>query len=160
MAPGLCCGKRCGKVFTVVPGTMWTYCPVCGTDNNNESAMRRYDELPAQGALKAPPTFDPSEATRKDGKIRMELVLQGMPNALLALGEIMTWAVESKGYVEGDFLNVPDAKSKYRGALYRHDLKEMLGQMTDEESGKLHAAHTAWNALARLEILLREGKQA
>lgn len=102
------------------------------------------------------PVFDSSEEGRKNGKVRVELVMQGMPNAIMEIARCMTWAIEGKGYSEGDFLKVPDATSKYRGAMYRHDLKEMMGQPTDDESHLLHAVHVAWNALARLEILLRE----
>jgi hypothetical protein len=42
--------------------------------------------------------------------------------------------------------------------MYRHDQKEILGEEFDDESGLIHATHTAWNAMARLELLLREGK--
>jgi hypothetical protein len=39
--------------------------------------------------------------------------------------------------------------------MYRHLLAEN-DTMHDEATELLHAAHVAWNALARLEILLRE----
>lgn len=104
-------------------------------------------------------SFDPSGEGRKNGKVRVELFLAGMPNAVMEIGKVMTWALEGKGYKEGDFLHVPDAATKYRGAMYRHDLKELMGQETDDESGLLHAVHTAWNAMARLEVILREKKQ-
>lgn len=104
------------------------------------------------------PGFDSSQEGRKNGKIRMELVFEGMPNALQALGKCMTWAIEAKGYKELDFLTVPNGPQKYRGAMYRHDQKEILGEEFDDESGLIHATHTAWNAMARLELLLREGK--
>ena len=106
----------------------------------------------------APKVFDASKEGRKNGKIRMELVFEGMPNALQALGKCMTWAIEEKGYEELDFLTVPNGPQKYRGAMYRHDQKEILGEEFDDESGLIHATHTAWNAMARLELLLREGK--
>lgn len=98
--------------------------------------------------------FNPSEATRKDGKIRMDLVMTGFPKALLAMGECMTWAL-SKGYNVDDWHNVPDPVRAYTGAMMRHLLKEMGGETHDDESKLLHAVHTAWNAMARLEMLLR-----
>lgn len=104
------------------------------------------------------PVADNSKEGRKLGKVRMELVFEGMPNALQALGKCMTWAIEAKGYEELDFLTVPNGPQKYRGAMYRHDQKEILGEEFDDESGLIHATHTAWNAMARLELLLREGK--
>ena len=43
----------------------------------------------------------------------------------------------------------------YAGRAMRHLLAESHTERYDDESGMLHAAHVAWNALARLEILLR-----
>lgn len=163
--------KKCHVEGAVHPEEQSWRCPDCGYTNLTRNAMRRYEALrmivdvpvvvsdtPAASA-RATDAFDPSSEGRKKGKVRVELVLEGMPNAIMALGQIMTWALEGKGYKEGDFLHVPDAAQKYRGGMLRHDLKEMMGHETDEESGYLHAAHTAWNALARLEIKLREQKQ-
>ena len=45
------------------------------------------------------------------------------------------------------------AKLEYTDALYRHLLAE---SPDDPDTGLLHAAHAAWNALARLELLLKE----
>lgn len=100
--------------------------------------------------------FNPSESTRKDGKVRADLVMSGFPLAIMEMGRLMGWALEGKGYKEGDFKNVPDAIKKYRAAMYRHDLKETIGPVTDDESGLHHAVHTAWNAMARLEVILME----
>lgn len=125
-----------------------------------------WDKIPVGGFIggvlpaAAPGTvFDPSEETRKDGKVRVELVFEGMPRALMELGRIMTWAIEEKGYKEGDWVNVPNAKQEYRGAMLRHDLKEIAGESHDLESKRRHAAHTAWNAMARLELLLQGDEQ-
>jgi hypothetical protein len=40
--------------------------------------------------------------------------------------------------------------------MYRHLLAEAAGQHCDAESGLVHAAHAAWCALARLELMLRD----
>jgi len=40
--------------------------------------------------------------------------------------------------------------------MYRHLLKEHIGEQRDKDTQLLHAAHAAWNALARLELMLRE----
>ena len=40
--------------------------------------------------------------------------------------------------------------------MLRHLLAEMRGEDVDPDTGLLHAAHTAWNALARLDLMLRE----
>jgi hypothetical protein len=43
---------------------------------------------------------------------------------------------------------------RYTDAMLRHALAEGIEEF-DTESGLKHAAHTAWNALARLELMLR-----
>jgi hypothetical protein len=40
--------------------------------------------------------------------------------------------------------------------MVRHWLAENQGIECDDESNMLHAAHLAWNALARLELMLME----
>ena len=99
---------------------------------------------------------DSTKEGRKIGKVRMDLVMQDMPRAIEALARVMTWALDGKGYKESDWLHVPDAINKYHGGLHRHDNKEMRGQEFDEESGLEHAIHTAWNAMARVELILRK----
>lgn len=47
---------------------------------------------------------------------------------------------------------VPDGINRYGDALVRHLAKEG----NDPDSGLLHASHVCWNALARLELMLRE----
>lgn len=99
---------------------------------------------------------DSSKEGRKVGKVRMDLVMQDMPRAIEALARVMTWALDSKGYKESDWLHVPDAINKYSGGMHRHDNKEKRGQEFDDESGLEHAIHTAWNAMARVELILRK----
>jgi hypothetical protein len=135
---------------------------LCACTQNSIHECPKACPKPSAQAIKnlhlAENVADSSKEGRKNGKIRMELVFEGMPNALQALGKCMTWAIEAKGYEELDFLTVPNGPQKYRGAMYRHDQKEILGEEFDDESGLIHATHTAWNAMARLELLLREGK--
>lgn len=99
---------------------------------------------------------------RKNGKIRMELVDQGFPLALMELGRVMTWANENKGYLDHDWKQLPDAENGFKGAAARHRVKfdaqrafgnEML-DCVDEESGIIHLAHEAFNILALLELAL------
>lgn len=99
---------------------------------------------------------------RKIGKIRMELVDQGFPLALLELAKVMTWANSNKGYKDHDWKNIPNAENAFKGAAARHRVKfdaqrsfgnEML-DCTDEESGIIHLAHELFNTMALLELAL------
>jgi hypothetical protein len=51
---------------------------------------------------------------------------------------------------------VPDGVNRYSNAMVRHLIKEGKGEFLDPDSSLPHAAHTAWGALARLELILRE----
>lgn len=51
--------------------------------------------------------------------------------------------------------NVSEGFERYSDAMVRHITKRAQGELADSDSGLLHEAHTAWNALARLELLLR-----
>lgn len=88
------------------------------------------------------------------GKVRPSLVLQGMPRAILAVSEVATFGANK--YSDGGWQFVPNGQGRYTDAQLRHFLHEACGQTTDHESEKLHLAHEAWNALARLELKLRE----
>jgi len=37
----------------------------------------------------------------------------------------------------------------------RHKVKHESGELNDPDTGHLHLAHAAWNAIARLELYLR-----
>lgn len=76
------------------------------------------------------------------------------PRAVTAVAEISTFG--AKKYAWNGWEGVPDGIDRYSDAMVRHLLKEGEGEVLDPDSGLLHAAHTAWGALARLELMLRE----
>lgn len=129
------------------------WCNLCQR-RHGEGALCRDTLHPAPEP--APKVADTSKEGRKIGKVRMDLVMQDMPRAIEALARVMTWALEVKGYKESDWLEVPDGINKYHGGMHRHDNKECRGQEFDEESGFEHAIHTAWNAMTRVELILRK----
>ena len=50
----------------------------------------------------------------------------------------------------------PDGLNRYGDALVRHLIAEDIEGRFDRDTGLLHSAQVAWNALARLELILRE----
>ena len=56
-------------------------------------------------------------------------------------------------YSRGGWQQVADGVTRYSDALWRHLLAERH-QVDDMDSGLPHAAHLAWNALARLELMI------
>lgn len=79
-------------------------------------------------------------------------LLADFPRALLAVSEVGTFGAEK--YTRGGWIEVENGVERYSDAMWRHLLKEPL-QPIDADSGLKHAAHFAWNALARLELMLR-----
>lgn len=76
------------------------------------------------------------------------------PRALEAVGEISTFGASK--YAWKGWEAVPEGVARYSDAMVRHLTKEAKGELLDPDSGLLHASHTAWGALARLELQLRE----
>jgi hypothetical protein len=92
-----------------------------------------------------------------DGKVRVGLVLGAFANALTEVCKVGTFG--AKKYTDNGWLEVPNGIERYTDAMLRHWLAEQTGEWLDQESELLHAAHLAWNALARLELILREQPQ-
>ena len=101
-----------------------------------------------------PQGLSPHEAGAKldAGKNKAGL-LSDFSLALLAVAEVGTHGAEK--YSRGGWQSVPNGLERYTDAAWRHLLKERQDH-TDEDSGLSHAAHMAWNALARLELILRQ----
>jgi hypothetical protein len=90
------------------------------------------------------------------GKV-MAGVLSDFSLALLEVAKVGTHG--ARKYSRGGWQSVPDGIARYTDALWRHLLKERHDAL-DADSGLLHAAHLAWNTLARLELILREQEVA
>lgn len=90
-------------------------------------------------------------------------VLQGFlhyfPRAVLAVAEISAFGVQ-KGYAWNSWETVENGINRYGDAQVRHLVKEVLEGPLDAQSKKLHAAHEAWNSMARLELICREEEKA
>lgn len=86
------------------------------------------------------------------GKLRVGLMFKGFPRALLAVSEVVTYGAAK--YTPLGFLEVPDAVDRYDDAKARHLLNGYIEEK-DPETKLLHMQHEAWNALAKLEIYLR-----
>ena len=77
--------------------------------------------------------------------------------ALMAVSEVGTFG--AKKYTEGGWQHVEDGFKRYDDAGMRHFLKRGMGEEFDAETELPHLAHEAWNALAKLELYLRDKKQ-
>lgn len=83
-------------------------------------------------------------------------LIEYFPRASMAVAEVSTFGAQK--YVWKGWETVPDGLNRYSDAMMRHILKEGMGEVNDPDSKLLHAAHTAWGALARLELMLRNDR--
>ena len=103
-----------------------------------------------------PNGIDPHSAGAKldAGKVEPELIQRGFARALLAVAEVGTYGATK--YTRDGWQDVQDGVRRYTNAMYRHLSAEHRGEQCDPDTKLMHAAHAAWNALARLELMLRE----
>ena len=92
-----------------------------------------------------------------DGKNRLSLVMFGFANALQEVGMVGTFGANK--YTDNGWLSVTNGQQRYTDAMLRHLFREASGETIDRDSGMLHMAQTAWNALARLELYLRDNNE-
>lgn len=86
------------------------------------------------------------------GKLRPSLVLGGFAKALEAV--VLVGTKGAAKYTDNGWKEVPNGFARYSDAQGRHELKRNKGETHDADSGDLHLAHEAWNALAKLQLYL------
>lgn len=79
------------------------------------------------------------------------------PRAIEAVASVSGFGASK--YAWKGWEGVDDGVNRYSDAMVRHLTREGQGEVLDPDSGLLHAAHVAWGALARLELMLREKEQ-
>jgi hypothetical protein len=102
------------------------------------------------------------------GKVRPALVMRGFAHAFWEISRVGTCGAAK--YSELGFLDVEDGENRYEDAQMRHMLMRMIDGPTDKEltafatelgigTDVLHLACEAWNAMAKLELHMRELKK-
>jgi len=95
---------------------------------------------------------------KKDDKGKSPIIrgfLNYFPRAVAACADLSLYGAEKYDLDmdERNFALVEDGVSRYTDALGRHQVGE-ASEVIDPESGFHHAVPTAWNAMARLELIL------
>lgn len=112
------------------------------------------------GSCMNPGEFDPTGANPHEPGAKLDAgkapIMRGVigyfPNALAAVAEVSDFG--ARKYTWGGWRSVPDGHARYSDAMMRHIVKECSEGAIDDETNLTHAAHAAWNALARLELML------
>lgn len=81
-------------------------------------------------------------------------LLQYFPRACRAVANVSLFGANK--YTWKGWEKVPDGPNRYGDALARHIVDEQIDGPIDPTTGLMHAAQQAWNALARLELMLQE----
>lgn len=84
-------------------------------------------------------------------KVRTGLI-EKFPRACIEISKVSEYG--EKKYSRDGWRFVDNGIERYGDACERHEIAEILDGPYDNESGLLHAAHEAWNAIARLELIL------
>jgi hypothetical protein len=84
-------------------------------------------------------------------------LLEYFPRACLAIADVSAFGAQK--YAWKSWETVPDGIDRYGDAEVRHICKAAIEGPTDPDSQLLHATHEAWNAMARLEMILRENQE-
>lgn len=118
------------------------------------------DLMPGRGHAKSALSNAQAEAAiKRDQKLNTLLLHRDLANALEAVNRVLHWGCNERQppYHETGWKDVP--LDKYKQALLRHQSEWLKDPSSlDEESGKLHLAHMATNALILLQRWPEEGK--
>ena len=115
--------------------------------NINKDANSRAEKDPNGYTAKA------AGAKLDYGKPDLDLVLGVFSKALIAVSQVGTYGADK--YSRSGWLAVPNGIRRYSSALWRHYISAYTEEK-DRDTDLLHLAHAAWNALAILELTLRE----
>lgn len=88
-----------------------------------------------------------------DDKPRWDLLPLGLIEKLV---EVFHFG--AKKYSPGSWMHLENGDRRYHAALLRHLTAHEKGELYDKESGLLHLAHCAWNALAILHFAIEKEK--
>lgn len=88
------------------------------------------------------------------GKPKCAQILGMFARALWEVSKVGT--VGACKYTMGGWQEVQDGSNRYDDAGMRHFLKRKMGCAIDNDTNLLHLSQEAWNALARLELYLRD----
>ena len=86
----------------------------------------------------------------------MRGVIEYFPRAIIGVSQVSAFGARKYGW--NTWASVDNALARYSDAQARHLLQQTLGEEHDPESSLLHAAHEAWNSMAKLELILRGNK--
>lgn len=109
------------------------------------------DIPPAPESLLPPPPPVSIKNDRKDGKLMWELLpLEDIEDI------VAVYTAGAVKYGADQWQNLPDGYRRYKAAMLRHLVEFEKGNWTDPDTGCIHLAQVAWNAIAILHVAKAE----
>ena len=81
------------------------------------------------------------------GKLRWDLLPLHLVEKVV---EVYTFGAQK--YADNSWQNLDNGYNRYKAALFRHLTAHEKGEAIDPESGLMHLAHVAWNAIALMHF--------
>lgn len=125
-------------------------------NNNCTVPSSNYAELDKQATIDNIKQLHLPGMKYDEGKPNLFLVFSGFNKALLDVGYIGTFG--ARKYTPNGWKDVENLYERYSSALLRHMFAAISPGVKgtyDNETGRLHLAHVAWNALALTEHMLK-----
>lgn len=123
---------------------------------NRIQQMDKWDQMMRESDPNGVGQHEPG-AKLDAGKERVGLMFRGFARALLKVSAVGTYGAVK--YTPDGWLHVENGIERYDDAKGRHLLKGYI-EPHDPDTEIEHQAHEAWNALAKLELMLREKEVA
>lgn len=123
-------------------------------EQTKRKAKKKIPSAPTE-TVKYDLTDDGKGKKYDNGKPMPGTLVNVFPRALLAVGACIEFGTH-KYPNPNNWKQVEGANKRYQDSLMRHLVKHNLGEEKDRETSIPHLAHTAWNALAILELYLME----
>lgn len=138
------------------------YCKFCHTHGPRFNCVDCYYLNSANKLGKLINEYDPNGKTPHEPGAKLDAgkvacyrgCIAYFPRAIRAVANVST--IGARKYAWKGWESVPDGVDRYRDALVRHLVADVVEGPVDKDTGVLHAAQVAWNALATLELILRE----
>ena len=94
------------------------------------------------------------KSDRKDDKPMWELL------PLLTIEEVVkVYTAGAKKYAPNNWMHLENGYERYKAALFRHICEFERGNWLDADTGCIHLAQVAWNAIAMLHIEMEKRKE-
>lgn len=112
---------------------------------NSASIIKAYEEEVAKARGTAVGKDGSGKDDRADGKLRWDLL------PLAEIEDIVRVYTEgAKKYADNSWQDIPDGFNRYFAATMRHLVAYAKGERFDSDTGCMHLAQVAWNAIALL----------